>query len=268
MLPDVISSASGARPSDLKIPKGASPSNIASAATAALSAASIAQVAATQLSTAEPASAQPDSLLAGSDSTQPPSAQPSLTWLPSAPPPAAQAAQPASPPAAAAASPSGPLSAFEAVADKFRKKQPASAPAEAASGKHPVAVEVPLPPEQVRPVAEVMWQIFSYAGAAGLQLTTFAIDCVWTSQTMPGKLHTKLCLGNRSARCHAESWVLLLTSVLFQRELSLSKTKVWVITCVSSCTSCKGLKVQHGVLASALEYDVWPACRTALLARL
>ena len=204
MLPDVISSAPGAKPSDIKLLEDASPSSIASAATAALSAASMAQVAATQLSTAEPASAQPQPLLAESDSTQPPSAQPSLPWPYSTLPHAAQAAQPASPPAAAAASPSGPLSVFKAVADKFRKKQPASTPARAASGEQTVAVELPLPPEQARPVAEVMWQIFTYARAAGLKLTTLATDCVWASQTMPGKLLTKICPVVKSAHCHAE----------------------------------------------------------------
>ena len=204
MLPNVISSAPGARLSDLKLPKDASPSNIASAATTALSAASIAQGAATQLSTAEPDSAQPEPWLAGSDSTQAQSAQPSLIWLPSAPPPAPQAAQPAPPPAAAAASPSGPFSVFKAVADKFRKKQPASTPTKAASGKQAVAVEVPLPPEQARPVAEVMWQTFTYARAAGLKLTIHATDCVWTSQTLPGTLHTKLCRVNKSAHCYTE----------------------------------------------------------------
>ena len=212
MLPDVVSSAPGARPSDLKLPKDASPSSIASAATVALSAAHTAQLAATQLSTAEPGAAQPQSLLAGSDSTQPTSAQPSLTQPLSARPPAAQATQPASPTAAAAASPFGPLSMFKTFAVKFQKKQkPASTPAKAASGKQAVAVEVALPPEQARPVAEVMWQIFTCARAAGLKLTKRATDCVWTSQTMPGKLHTALCPVAKSAHCHAEGWVLLLS---------------------------------------------------------
>ena len=157
MLPDDISSAPGARPSDIKLPEDVSPSSIASAATVALSAASTAQIAAFQLSTAEPDSDQPQPLLAGSDSTEPPSTQTPLTRPLPERPLTAPAAQPASPPAAAAVSTSGPLSAFKTFADKFQKTQkPASAPAEAASGKHPVAVEVALPPEQARPVSEVM----------------------------------------------------------------------------------------------------------------
>ena len=141
MLPDVISSAPGAKPSDIKLPEDVSPSSIASAATVALSAASTAQAAATQLSTAEPGATQPQSSLAGSASTQPSSAQPSLT----------------------------------------------------------------------RHVAKVMWQIFTYARAAGLKLPNRTTGCVWTSQTMPGKLLTKFCLVDRSAHCHAEPPVLLLT---------------------------------------------------------
>ena len=117
----------------------------------------------------------------------------------------------------------------KAVADKFLKKQPASTPAKAASGKQAVAVEATLPPEQARPVAEVMWQVCTYARAAGLKLTTLATDCVWTNQTMPGTLHTKLCHVSKSLLRTALGATTKVT--LFQHRYSFSKAiyALWAI---------------------------------------